>query len=566
MIHQLCAHPAQEHDDNNLQPMDTLPEFAFIPRRRLNATERQRFLERRNQLFSSCTPEEQACLIKLARWYEAKRPLLPNSPNIFSNSFLAVFQFRYAPLLHKKPNLAAQVLAKLWSIATEFDKRYRERLRHSFVAQLQSMLDSGQGNVLIGATAFLRALPFELGYDAQRAFEQQLDDITAKCTSSKANSAGTRMSEVLRVLQTCKDRETTQRFSVLIWPLLLDLAREDLGAAIRVVDQFWQPRRFSAILGSLYLHEAPALAYQLAVIFKLRRPDFASEMLCESIERSSWQLKKLDAAGIAALEAIMDASCELLASWTLAAPSEDKSTTLRCLQTLLQFGDPAAAYWDAAQSGALDNFSLPDRARQREQLKLIAQVAVYADSGSARQAEAFAAFKACAAEALAGLDSWEGRLADAAVHVCNSMSILENKVLSYRNRRIDAQPTHALLGIAEEYFNKVLAHLATTEPDDALGNFALLSVSLSNEILVRKHHDAFRAMFEENAKRNPGDAGKALKHIIRYSRYTHTDDEMYRSRICKESAELLLPVLETISPADAEIARSALTPGEHDWF
>ena len=546
--------------------MDTLPEFAFIPRRRLEANERQRFLERRDQLFSSCTPEEQACLIKLARWYEAKRPLLPYSPNIFSDSFLAVFQFRYVPLLYKKPNLTARVLAKLWSIASAFDKRYRERLRHSFVAQLQSMLDSGQGNVLIGATAFLRALPFELDHDAQRAFEQQLDDITAQCTSRRGNSATTRMSEVLRVLQTCKDRETTQRFSELIWPLLLDLAREDLAAASRVVDQFWRPRQYSSILGSLYLHDVPALAYQLAIIFKLRRPDFAAEMLCESIERSSWQLKKRDAADIDALETIMDASCELLASWTLASLPEDKSTTLRCLQTLLQFGDPTAAYWDAAQSVALDNFGVPDQARQREQLKLIAQVAVFADSGSARQAAAFTAFKACAAQALAGLDTWEGRLADAAVHVCNSISILENKVLSYRNRRIDAQPTHALLGIAEEYFNRILAHLATTKPDDALSNFALLSVSLANEILVRKYHDAFRAMFEENAKRNPGDAGKALKHIFRYSRYTHTDDEMYRSHICKESAEMLLPVLEAISPADAEIARSALTSAQHEWF
>jgi len=52
--------------------------------------------------------------------------------------------------------------------------------------------------------------------------------------------------------------------------------------------------------------------------------------------------------------------------------------------------------------------------------------------------------------------------------------------------------------------------------------------------------------------------GEALKRLIQYRYYSHSQDEMYLSEICQETFDLLVPILERISPPDAAIARSGI--------
>ena len=95
-------------------------------------------------------------------------------------------------------------------------------------------------------------------------------------------------------------------------------------------------------------------------------------------------------------------------------------------------------------------------------------------------------------------------------------------------------------------------------PQSALYSIVALALELSNQILVRKFHQILRQQFEQRARAYPADAGAALKRLIQYRYYSQTLDEMYRSEICQETFDLLVPILEGISPDDAAVARSGI--------
>ena len=190
-------------------------------------------------------------------------------------------------------------------------------------------------------------------------------------------------------------------------------------------------------------------------------------------------------------------------------------------------------------------------------MRLLAAVVFYSgDSGLVREASAL--FEGCSERRLDIVGDLEWVLIPAVSDVTQSLSILEDKVMSMRNRHVMANPNHPLLHVVETQLQAFLARILATEPACALSNLVSLTLVLSNETLIRKHHRMLRNEFEARAREYPTDAGLALKKLIQYCGYSQMDDEMYRKELCKESFNALFPLLESISATDAAIARTGI--------
>jgi hypothetical protein len=543
--------------------MPTLSQQAFMPIRFLDKQERQKLVARRDHLFSQCAADEQACLLKLAGWFALRRPGV-FSP--FSKSHMADFNYRYFPWRSPKPNVFARGLAKAHTKLYELGNWRGQRFQRRFVQRLQKLLDDGQGDVLLGVINFFRSLPLELDCDAQKSLEQSLDEMATKCVASTRSAARTRMETVVRSLEASPEGDHARNLREQIWPLLLELAQADIDEAVRVVDEHWKAEGSSMILFSLYLHEAPSLAYRLAVTFQPHRLAFAADMMCVSLQYASWELAKVDAAGFAALEKIMDASCQLLACWTFDPPMAPSPIALRAMSGLLQYGNSEDSYWRMVPVHALDMLRKLDHTTQRSQLPLIAQVAFYTESSSQFQADALAFFDGCVGRILGRTEELASFPERTVWDVCRSLSVLENKTLSFRNRRISADPAHPLQVIVERHFKIVLDGLLALEPNATLDHLVSFATSDSTESMVRKYHGILRAVFERQARQFPAEAGAAMKRLVQYCHYSHIEDEMYRSHLCKESFDMLLPILEQISPAHAAVARSGIGWNPRDAY
>jgi hypothetical protein len=349
-----------------------------------------------------------------------------------------------------------------------------------------------------------------------------------------------------------------------IWGLLLEVAEEDIEAGIKLVDEHCS--KPDSPFFSLDLHETPELGYRLAVIFQPRRPEFAIPLLCDAIQYSSFQLKKLDAAGADALQEIMDASCRLLASWTLDTSEAAPAVRLRALDSLFWYGNPADPYWQQLPARSLELLRGLTPAEQRQQLRLLAQPAFYADSGSPVEREALALFQTSVEYAIGSVRAWDDQMRSAIDDACGALSILEDKTSSYRNRHIAANLAHPLLSIIEACVRNVRDGVLPIKPEAALSASVSLAVSLSNEKLIRRQHQFLRQEFEQRASQFPADAGRALEELIKYCHYSQSNDEIYRTEICKESFDLLLPILVRISPPDADIARAAIGWNPRDAY
>lgn len=342
------------------------------------------------------------------------------------------------------------------------------------------------------------------------------------------------------------------------WPLLLQIAHENIEAAVRLIDAHWNPKRPPPpeILMSLDLHETPELAYQLAVKLKPHRPEFATDMLGESIFYASFQLKKLDQPATTAVEKVMDATCQLLAEWTFDTSPMSAKSSLLSMDRLFRFGNPEEDYWQNISPKCLAVIKGLEPTEQGKQLRLLAQVVFYGDSFSPLVIEAHELFKTCISRRTSEVQgrNWEWDLKGVITEVCQSLSILEDKALSFRNRRIAANPNHPLLRTVNEQLQDFLERLLSNEPSSALSHIVSLTLALSNQTLIRKHHRILCAEFESRARLFPTDAGLALKRLIQYCGYSQLDDEMYRKDLCQESFKALLPVLHGISPTDAAVA------------
>ncbi len=129
--------------------MPTLPQLAFMPIRLLDEPERQKWVARRDYLFSQCDADEQACLVKLAEWFNARRP---GVMKLFSKSYLADANYRYAPAISPKPSALACGLAEIHARLCELGNWGEQRFQRSFLQRLQKLRDDGQDSALLANT------------------------------------------------------------------------------------------------------------------------------------------------------------------------------------------------------------------------------------------------------------------------------------------------------------------------------------------------------------------------------------------------------------------------------
>lgn len=537
-----------------------LPKQAFLPRRTLNEQARRSFIERRDKIYSQCTLTEQQCLLKLALFYDSYRHELLGLAhhNIFSQSSAAVIYHRHVPWLNPtKPNLGIRGLAQVSNLINKLERWYARRSQATFGEYLASLVDKGSEDVLLGVIQFCLALPLEVGNSyGQRQFEDQLKTIASKCIECDGVSALRRFEAVHRCIQW--EQPCASELRGQMWRLLLEVVHEDMASALTLIDDHWNQTRPPQILMSLHLHETPELAYQLAIKLKPHRREFAADMLCNSLFYASWQLRKVDEASATLLEKVMDASCRLLADWSFESPRMDSNTLLQTMDHLYRFGNPEDDYWQKLPRECLTVIKELAPAEQEKRIRLIAQIVFYESNPSPLADETHALFQACAARRLSRIQEWEWSGSGDVSDVCRSLSILEDKVLSFRNRHIAACQNHFLLVTVEKQLEFLLERLSSKEPSNALNHIVSLTLALSNENLIRKFHQVLREEFKARARDFPADAGNALKSLIQYCGYSQSDDEMYRKELCEESFQVLLPALEDISPNDAAIARTGI--------
>lgn len=549
-----------------------LPSTAFLPQRPLGDKERHAFVTRRDRLFALCSPAEQRRLIRAAHWYDARDPQLLSKPNIFGKSHEAVIRHKYLLLLRSQPpGLLTRILARVASVISLVEHWRGQRVRKSFLAHLSIQRGAGAADELIGVVHFLRLLPVEVGFEK---VEKQLEALAADCAADTRVPVVRRFAAAARCKLWPTDVTGTlvpRDLSVHVWRLLLELADEDAGAAGREIDEHWERRTSSELLNTLYLDDEPQLAYRLAVKLRPHRADFAVSVLSSSIWYSSFQLSRVPPSAVGALQQVMDASCLLLAEWTLSTQSPGVQAALGALTCLFQFGDPQQPYWRKLAPQCLALCRTLPPSEQARQLRLLASVVLYTDAGDPVSVQALELVLAVAHYMTSEASEWFARpeafawdlflpsLETSVSEICRAtVALLEDKTLSGRNRRVEARPDHALLHAVDDLLGNLMERAAGVAPQHALLNMVSVIRGLSHQGLVREHHRRLRQEFERRARAFPADAGLALKRLIQYCGFSQVDDEMYKKDLCQESFDLLLPVLEAISPEHAAVARTGI--------
>ncbi|WP_143171313.1 hypothetical protein [Rhizobacter sp. OV335] len=542
----------------------TLPRSAFLPRRPLNHKERQDIVVRRDRLFALCTPAEQRRLVDVARWYAAHETRLLTRPNVLMESFEVVFHHRYLSVLYPRPpGLLTRGLALAWRAVLRVEIWRERRMRAGLVAHLATVRDEGAADELLGVVHFLLLLRVDVGMNEQSTFDRQLEALAADCVGDGRVPVARRFAAAQR----CElwPREVTgwnvsRHMDLHVWRLLLQLAHEDAQAAVRVIDEHWGRRESPQLLQAMCLHDDPQLASQLATRLKPHRADFAASMLCTSIQESSYQLSRVPEPAAASLQQLMDASCLLLAEWTFATnPGLETRAALVALDHLFRFGDPAQRYWRELPPRCLALVQGLPSVEQVDWLRLLAGAVFYADRAEPVAAEALLLTEVLIRDRIASALGRAEDLDACASDICRAaLGVLEDKVLSGRNRRVPAMPDHVLLRTVEPLLDDLLARAMAGEPHHALRQLVSLVCGLSGEVLARKYHARLRERFEQHARNHPDDAGLALKQLIQHCGFSQVDDEMYKKDLYRESFNLLLPVLETISLQDAAVARTGI--------
>lgn len=539
-----------------------LPKSAFLPKRGGDESEHANFVLHRNRLFEQCTAREKECLVELARWYGGLRLDLLAKPNLFSQSSHVCAMHRILPWANPKPNVVIYGLAKIHDLVFyKVDRWLGWRAHAELVPCIRSLVGEDEIEVLFGVITFVRKLPLQFAIEGKSEFNTQLTDLMEERIHSKKVPAVQRFDAVLRgVARSYEEGGFGSDLADLrkqAWPILLDVAREDIKAAERLIDDHWNQTRAPQLLMTLHLHEKSELAYQLAATIRPQNIRFAMDMLRVLIFDATYQAKKLDAAAAAVLETIIETSCCLLAEWTLEVADALPQDALNSIDRLLRFGSPHADYWSrlCPKALALIQCLAPDE--QDKQLQLIAQVAFYCP-GTAIAGDAQAVFENVLTRRLGALSDDEWSFRSTVTDISRSLSILEDKTMSSRNRFFSARPDHSLLQTAKTQFEIFLKRLQASAPASALSNLVALMLALSHQVLIREHHHILRTEFEVRAREYPVDAGLAMKKLIQYCGFSQVDDEMYRRTLCQDSFNALIPLLEVISPVDAAVARTGI--------
>ncbi|MET3440572.1 hypothetical protein ABIC94_001326 [Variovorax paradoxus] len=550
-----------------------LPRPAFLPRRILSDKERYDFVMRRDRLFALCTPSEQRRIMTLAHWFDAHDPLLMAKPNLFTRAGGVVALDRVLPWMRmlpghqrRAPSLVERGLATVANGIDMLEKWRGQRALRGFIAELEALQVQGEADVLFGVVHFLRMVPVQVGLDAQREpLKQELERLVAACMGDASVPAVQRFAAIQRCALWSRDvtgwTHDVRDLDLHTWRQLLALLQEDAAAAVHVVDEHWDRRTSPQLFSKLSLHEDPQLAYRLAVALRPHRPDVAAALLGDSIFYASFQREKLrgDEAALMALEKVMDGSCALLAEWVLTEGVLGVDSAMAALQKLFQFGDPAQSYWRCLPHRAMALLRSLLPAGQSHPVPTLACVALYSPVGDPLGAMALELLEDTVRRLTedapkAPLEALS-RLTD---FFQFTLSRLEDKVLSGRNRRVPTQPDHGLLHIVDRVVDDLMARVAVEMPEQVLTKRMLLAHGLANETLIRKHHRLLRAEFEGLARAYPQNAGRMMKRLIKYCAYSQVDDEMYKRDLCSESFYLLLPILDAISPPDAAVAREGI--------
>lgn len=552
-----------------------------MPRSIASENDRRQFAEQRDQLFALCTAQEQRCLIGLASWYESHRDRLFRD-NPFAGYVQAAFTLRYQSwMLVSKPHpaLAAWIRTLGWvgRGISAFDNRIVAWSQQRCISVLRASVTPRDDDVLLGVVDFLRQLPLHVGGPwVQKPLQEQLAALTTACMASSRVSASRRMDAAMR----CIDRsyrpenhslpDASRHVRQQCWPLLLELAQEDMQAALHIVDEQQSRRGKANGFSTMDLHEAPRLASQLALILQPHRPVFAVMLLHESITYTSFQRNRLTGEAAAGLERVMDESCRVLAEWITPERCVDDEEVLAALRQLFQHGNPTDAYWAALPQRALEIICRLPTLEGDRRLSMLALVAFYceaADPASAEKAHRLFDEGVRVRFENLQLEAWDrerdsddlfSTVGHAVWELSRSLQVLEDKQGSMRNHRIAAAPGHPLARAFEVRLDQLAQRLLAQEPGVALHQLARIAAYVRYEALFRKHQMLLREQISLRAGLFPEDAGRALKTVIQSTGYSAADDELYRKTLCKETFETMLPLLESLSPDAAAHARTGV--------
>jgi hypothetical protein len=557
--------------------LSILPENAFLPSYLLNAPERFGWMARRNSLFANATAEEKRVLIGLADWYAVQRFVLLHKPNVFSDSAAAMVFSHYPwmaagyggqPAL--PPGWAVRALAKVSALIDWGDARLMAWQCRRFQDHLTRLVNLQQdADVMLGVMYFLCSLRMEFPSVNSGQWSTNLFALAKASLANHATPATRLLGKVadliVREESTGHQQQLGAGFPKMkehVWRLLLSAAQQDTQRALSFIDDHWRkPSKWSGLLSVFALHGQPDLAYQLSIVTRPYRPEFAADMLLECVSEAGWTVMEKGNEAPVSLPRLLDDACDLLWGWvheSLPSGSANEDQRNR-LASLFRYGNPKRPYWSelpVCALSAIKAISLNEQARVLPS-GLLAQVIFYSDPGSPTAISAMTLFRACLFHRMRTADSVRQHI-EAAVDVTKAIEVLEGGILAGRNRFVAAQPEHSLMQVVADYLDETQEKMRVVQPSTVLADQMSLTLGVRVETLYRRLMDQFRAEFALQVEFSPTDAGLALKNLIQYKGFSQTDDAMYRKQVCQDVFDALIPRLEEVSSADASVARSGI--------
>lgn len=554
-----------------------LPPRAFLPRRELTDHERTAFPSRRDRLFARCTPQEQQLIIAMASWYDANDPQLLARPNLFASASQVMATSKAFPWMRllpgherKPPGFSIRALAAVAAWIDRQEAKRSARARQAFIAWIVAAQEEVPADVVFGAVLFLRALPVHVGVGlagsgSDSPFARELAARTTACMDDTRVSAVRRFAALQRGADWPRDVtggvDRPRDLGLLAWRLLLALLGEDPAAGVRVVDAHWDRKAPPFLLSTTDLYADAELAERLAVALRPHRPNVASALMGRWLSGGNSQLADLPEgdATRAALERRLASATATLAEWTFTDGLLEPKVAVSALLDLFRFGDPSQDYWRRLPERALALLGQLQPEDPRVEILALMCVVLYAPPEDRLASLAVERLDERAHHLMSDIErvSFSG-LSALVNFLDDSVGALESSVIRRRDRDLPSLSGQVVLKSVDARLDDLMTRRMAAHPERALGYRVSLIRNLPHEQMLRKHHRLLREEFRARAQALPQEAGVALQRLIKYCAYSQSDEHVYRRELCAESFELLLPVLEKISPADAAVARKGI--------
>lgn len=532
-------------------------------------------MARRNSLFAQATAAEKKVLVNLAEWHGRQRFELIRKPNVFSQSYLLLWNRKYFGWMYEQkhgvpapqPGLIILAMGKLAEFLEWGDVRLAAWQRSRFLRQLARLVDAQrQADVMLGVLYFFRSLRTSIEPDKKGAFDKDQFDLMAMCLKSRGTPAQHLLDRLLALIllekATGHSHQLGNRFNDLkghVWRLLLRVADDDVEQAAKVIDEHWTrgPNRHEKAFSSGYTSD-PESTFRLALTLKEKRKLFAEEMLRESIRAADRSIPKAPPEAREALQTFVDGACQHLSEWVLReGVNEDCSSVFASLEILLLCGNPSDAYWHEVLTAYRNLLLGSGGAAVHDRCSALTHLAYYAVRGSPLRTEAIELFRDCVNDRLKDHVPqawWMG----STLEFSHSISVLAPGPYWYGNRRFVCEPDLELLGVLEECLNLHRQRLLSEMPAADVPLLVGYAASLSFAPMVEKYHAELLRVFSTYAQSYAVEAGKALKELIQYLGYTQDESNRYKRQLCQSTFDALIVQLECISPADAVVARSGI--------